>query len=232
LEINEMSDLSFAEELIKAAVAGVVPTAVLAFGGRWLLDKYDARKKEREHELHVVQKRREQEIELVRFVRQRQYDALQELYKLFAQYMECFRLVNSGLIDLADPMRRLRLLKRIAAAEGRVDAVILRIASEFAHEDIPTLGDSLANLRQSVQVWRRCVCDGERLPFRSSEQRDYMRFKKAFTEVCTHLVSIIYQRLDPATVAVEKATGVLTYVFDNRHEWHDARELSTGAAGA
>ena len=82
-----MTDLTFSQELIKAAVGGAVPTMVLLFGGRWLLDKYDIYKKEREQVLEFTAKRRAQEIELVRFVRQRQYEALQELYTLFAQYM-------------------------------------------------------------------------------------------------------------------------------------------------
>ena len=226
-----MSDLTFSQEIIKAAVGGAIPTAVLVFGGRWLLDKYDIRKrkreqdleftaKERSQELEVTRKRREQEIELVRFVRQRQYEALQELYTLFAQYMSFYRLINSGHIDLNNPSSQLKLLEQISASEGRIDAAILRIASEFTHDNSAQLGRDLADLRQSVQIWRERVREGSDLPFHASGQADYMRFKTAFTHTCTYLASLIYQRLEPTSVIVEQATEVLTGVFDNKHEWH------------
>jgi hypothetical protein len=60
----------------------------------------------------------------------------------------------------------------------------------------------------------------------------YIRFKKAFTETCTHLAGTIYQRLEPATVAVEKATKVLTYVFDNRHEVYAFRDVPVDTLNA
>ncbi len=226
-----MPDLTFSQELLKAVVGGAVPTAVLVFGGRWLLDKYDIRKKQREQEMELAvkeqlqetevnRKRREQEIELVRFVRQRQYEALQELYTLFARYMSFYRLINSRHLDLKDSACRLNLLEQIAEAEGRVDAAILRIASEFAHEDSARLGGYLADMRQSVQIWRERVCQGSELPFDSSGQADYLRFKKAFSQTCTYLASLIYQRLEPTSVSVEQAATILTTVFDNVHEWH------------
>lgn len=223
--------LTFSEELIKAAVGGAVPTVVLVFGGRFLLDKYDIYKKKREQDLdfaakerlqesEVSRKRREQEIELVRFVRQRQYEALQELYLLFAQYMSFYRIINSGHIDLKDSASRLTLLEQIAASEGRIDAVILRVASEFTHDNADQLSGYLANLRQSVQIWRERVTKGDDLPFYSSNQKDYMRFKTAFTQTCTYLASLIYQRLESKSLVAEQAAEVLTQVFDNKHEWH------------
>lgn len=229
-----MADLTFNQELVKAAVGGVVPTVALVAGGRWLLDKYDLAKKNREQaieyaakekvqELEIGRKRREQTIELARFIRQRQYEALQDLYSLFAEYMSLFRLINSGLIDLTSDAVRLDLLRRISLAEGRVDATILRVASEFAQEDAGQLGEYLANLRQSVQLWRENVRIGEALPFGSSEQPDYARFKNAFVQTCTHLASQIYQRLEPTAVVVAQSTQVLSEVFSNKHEWRGAR---------
>jgi hypothetical protein len=46
------------------------------------------------------------------------------------------------------------------------------------------------------------------------------RFKTAFVQTCTYLASLIYQRLEPATVVVGQATEVLTEVFSNKHEWY------------
>jgi len=77
-------------------------------------------------------------------------------------------------------------------------------------------------LRQSVQIWRERVHEGKQLPFTYSGQEDYMRFKTAFTQTCTYISSLIYERLEPTTIVVDQATKVLTETFDNKHEWHGA----------
>ena len=68
--------LTFEQELIKAGLQVALPVVVLLVGGRWLLDRYE-----------ISRKRREQEIELVRFVRERQYQALESIYSLFGRFM-------------------------------------------------------------------------------------------------------------------------------------------------
>jgi hypothetical protein len=156
---------------------------------------------------------------LTRFIRQKQYEALQELYSLFSSYMALYRLINSGHIDLTSGENRLKLLREIGPMEGRVDGAILRIASEFSNPATSKqLNKFLPHLRQSVQLWRENVSRGKELPFTYSDQPDYLRFKKAFTQTATYLASLIYERLEPPILAVDNATDLLTQVFDNRHE--------------
>lgn len=224
------NSLTFAEELVKAAVGGLAPVVALLIGGRFLLDWYDLRKKKSELELdrvakdrlreaELIQRRREQELDLTKFVRQKQYEAVQELYSIFAAYMALYRLINSGHIDLSDANERLKLLRELAPLEGRVDSAILRIASEFSNKATAAeLAKYLPNLRQACQLWRESVRYGKPLPFHSSGQPDYVRFKRAFTQTATYLANRIYERLDPPDLAVDEATFLLTEVFDNKHE--------------
>src|SRR4029078_3135960 len=144
-------------------------------------------------------------------------EALQELYSLFAQYMSLYRIINSQHLDLSNESTRRELLKEIAAAEGRVDATILRVASEFTQDNSEPLSAYLADLRQSVQIWRENVREGRELPFYGSGQADYARFKGAFVRTCTYLASQIYARVEPTAVVVDQAASVLADVFDNRH---------------
>lgn len=220
-----MSDLTFIQELIKVSVQAAVPTAILIGGGRWILNRYDLARKRREQEIELAQKKREQEIELARFVRERQYEALQELYILFEQFMCLYREINSAETDLNDAVVRKALLKKCASAESRVDSAILRIASEFTHDNREMLEGFLGNLRQSVQIWRENVGKSERLPFYGSEQPDYLRFKNAFSNTATYLASQIYERLDPAQVALEESKKLLVDIFSNKWEWHGLHDV-------
>lgn len=203
--------LSFGQELIRAALQAAVPTVILIFGGRWVLNR-----------LEFSKKRREQTIELARFVREQQYQALQELYSLFSEFMRLYRCINSREADLSDAEVRRTLLKECATAEARVDGVILRIASEFTHENRDDLENRLANLRQSVQLWRERVSDEQPLPFYSSNQPDYIRFKHSFSSTATYLAGQIYQRLDPAEVQSEESKKLLEDIFSNKWEEHGA----------
>ena len=224
------TSLTFTQELVKAAVGGLAPVLALVIGGRFLLDWYDLRKKKLELELdrtakerardaELMQRRREQELDLTKFVRQKQYEAVQELYLIFAAYMSLYRLINSGHIDLTSADERLELLRELAPLEGRVDSAILRIASEFSNKGTASeLSKYLPDLRQACQLWRENVQNGKPLPFYSSGQRDYVRFKRAFTQTATFLANRIYERLEPPELAVDEATALLTEVFDNKHE--------------
>ena len=206
-----MADLTFAQELAVAAVSAAVPTFILVLGGRWVLNAHD-----------VYRKRREQEIELTRFVRERQYESLQEVYAMFAEFMRLYRFINADHTDLSNKDVQVTIFEQCAVAESKVDAAILRIASEFTHNNREKLEEYLAHLRQSVQLWRE-VADGKRLPFWGSEQDDYRRFKDSFTRTSTYLASQVYQRLEPAEIAAEESQALLADVFSNKWENREFR---------
>jgi hypothetical protein len=180
-----MADLTFTQEIIKTIIGGVVPVVIAAVGGQWIVNQYQ-----------LAQKKRESRLELARFVRERQYESLEQLYSLFGQFMSLYRIINSEDTDLTDIDIRQNLLRRCAEAEAGVDAVILRVASEFTHEYQASLAESLGNLRQSVQIWRERISEGKRLPFISSEQQDYVRFKTAFAQAATYLAASIFGSLE------------------------------------
>lgn len=138
-----MADFTFTQELIKTVVGSAVPVAIAALGGQWLLNRYE-----------LDRKRRESRLEFARFVRERQYESLVQVYDLFGRFMSLYRLINSDHTDLSDVEIRRELLRKCTEAEAGVDAVILRVASEFTNEYKAALAQSLGNLRQSVQLWR------------------------------------------------------------------------------
>jgi hypothetical protein len=199
--------MAFLTEILKAAI----PVVILLLGGRWLLNFYDLRKT-----------KREQEIELVRFIRQKQYEAVQELYQLFACFMSLYRLINSNDTNLDDDETRRSLFKRASNAESAIDAAILRIGCEFTHDNREQLEPLLGNLRQSVQIWRESIRGHKKLPFTYSEQEDYERFKKSFAKTTAYMVSKIYGNLAAEEVQMEVAQNLLVEAFSNKYEKHGA----------
>lgn len=153
-----MANFTFAQELIKTVIGGAVPVAIAALGGQWLLNKYE-----------LDRKRRESRLEFARFVRERQYESLVQIHDLFGRFMSLYRLINSQHTDLSNSQTKQDLLRKCAEAEAGVDAIILRVASEFINEYQSTLAQSLGDLRQSIQIWRERVSEEKWLPFISSE---------------------------------------------------------------
>jgi hypothetical protein len=212
-----MADFTFTQELIKTVVGGAVPVVIAVFGGQILVNRYE-----------LERKRRESRLEFARFVRERQYESLLQLYDLFSQFMSLYRLINSQDIDLSDAGIKQDFLRKCAKAEAGVDAVILRIASEFTSEYQDSLAQSLGNLRQSVQIWRERVSAGKRLPFTSSDQEDYVRFKTAFAQVSTYLSASIFGSLEPLPVRFEAAQMLVLDAFSNKwekHGYHDNKAV-------
>ncbi|MEM9090089.1 MAG: hypothetical protein AAGC93_15220 [Cyanobacteria bacterium P01_F01_bin.53] len=211
-----MADLTFTQELIKTVIGGAVPIAIATLGGQWLLNRYELDKK-----------RRESRLEFSRFVRERQYESLVQLYQLFGRFMSLYRLINAQSTDLSNAEVQKSLLRQCAEAEAGVDAVILRIASKFTNEYQDSLSQSLGNLRQSVQIWRERVSTGNRLPFTYSSQQDYVRFKTAFAQIATYLSTNIFGSLEPLPVRFDAAQKLILDAFSNkweRHGYHDAND--------
>lgn len=195
-------------------ITPLLPTLVLIFGGQWILNRYEA-----------ARKAKEQEVELVRFVREQQYAAAERLYELFAEFMALYRENNSRSTDLTDETIRRELLRKAIEAEAEVDSLILRIGCEF-EQDARTavnLTDLLGNLRQSVQLWRETIEEGGRLPFHSSDSPDYARFKDAFAKTAAFMVHQIHARLEPPTMRMDEATQLLEGAFSNIHEHYGPR---------
>ena len=191
--------------IAEVALGAALPVLLLILGGQRTLNRVE-----------VARYQHEQELGLARFIRERQYEAAVGLYDLYARLMAIYR--EADIADLEDARTRLDLLDRAIEAEAAVDAAILRIGSEFTSGNAADLEPLLGNLRQSVQLWRSSIRDGQRLPFYSSDQADYLRFKYAFASTCAYMVNRIYQSLDPPETQVEEARQLLRGATGNRYE--------------
>jgi hypothetical protein len=181
-----------------AILAALLPAIITVLGGQAILIRY--------------RKSKEQEIELMRAVRERQYEAVQSLYTLFGQYMALYREINRS--DVKNPQVREEIMKRVIQSESEVDALLLKIACEFADGPTEKLKYTLGHLRQSVQMWREQLEKGERLPFTYANTYEYVRFKETFAETAAFMVHHIHQKLEPNKMQQKQAADILIDVFN------------------
>ena len=123
---------------------------------------------------------------------------------------------------IADP--RLQLLERISNAEGRMEALFIKIASEksWRNDDWSELG----KFRQAFQLLRNRIRCNESLGWNSSEDPEYLTFKRLACFVATRLNADesedIYKAYnsDPC-----KAYEAFREITNNRHEtqWLESR---------
>lgn len=196
-------------EILTVILRAILPIVILLIGGQFLLDKYAIRRK-----------RREAEIELLKKTREEKYAIIHQLYNLFGEFMKLYRKINSPLIDLNDMEVRRQLFCEVIEAESQIDAIILKIGCEFTdkNDDKEEVEEMLGNLRQSVQIWRERVKNGEELPFKRSGQEDYMRFKTAFSFTAAYMINKIHEQLETIEVKMERVEGTLVGAFDNKYE--------------
>lgn len=190
-------------ELLKA----VLPTLLLLVGGQWLLGRYD-----------LVKKRAEQEIELARTIRTKQYELSFEIFQRFAELMALFREINTSVNYPNDKVELNNFLKRAIASEAQVDALILRISCEYGAESEEELEALLGHMRQSTQLWRESIRKGERLPFKDSHQADYLRFKETFGAVAALVIQRIHNNKVVPAAHTKKVRDLLVKVFSNKYE--------------
>jgi hypothetical protein len=191
-------------------IAALLPAIVAVVGGQAILIRY--------------RKSKEQEVELIRAVRERQYEAIQSLYTLFGQYMALYRDMNRS--DLMDLVVREEIMKRAIQSEAEVEALLLKIACEFAEEPVKRLEYFLGHLRHSVQYWRKQLAEGKKLEFTGSNAPDYVKFKETFAETAAFMVHHIHSKLQPGTMRQEQVADLLIGIFDNKYERHSLDPLA------
>jgi len=211
-----MSNFTFFQEIILNLVRSVLPVFILIFGGQLILH------------------RSVQHVELVRFVREKHYEAVLELYETFAGFMKLYRITNSSDTSLEDEKTRKHLFGEAACLEAKVDALILRILSEHAVSGEKlnegrikerVIENDLASLRHSVQIFRERIRNCEKLPFTYSEQQDYKHLKESYAHVSTFMLGNIYKALNPPHLSREISSRAILDVFDNRHGRHRSQVI-------
>lgn len=202
------------QEVIVRIFAPLLPMLVLILGGQLVLNLY-ARGKSRS----------EKELELMRTVRENQYSVIQELYSIFARFMQLYRLTarKTGMTNLGETDARNEVLAQAIEAESKVDALIIRIGVEFGtngenKDEARRLSALLGNLRQSVQFWRERFREAKRLPFNSADQEDYLRFKQCFVYTAAFLTEKYFTQLEKPQIDQKMAWSIVLDAFDNKYE--------------
>lgn len=196
-------------EILLRLIVPILPTIILVLGGQLLIDRYA-----------ISRKKRETEMELIKSIREKQYATLVEFYQIFARYMNFYRLINSPLTDMKNISLKTEIFNQICKTESEVDALVLKIGCEFADatDNIQEVENLLGELRQSVQIWREKIVHDEKLPFTSSNQEDYLRFKIAFSYIAAYMINKIQHRFETPKVIMKQVEGLLVGAFDNKHE--------------
>lgn len=83
----------------------------------------------------------------------------------------------------------------------------------------------MGHLRQSVQLWRESIQAGEKLPFKSSRQKDYVRFKETFAATAAFMVHQIQNRLEPPKMRMDETKSFLLNSFGNIYEFEEYKSI-------
>lgn len=203
--------------LIIQLLTPIIPVLILILGGQSLINKY-----------HIKKKEQELRLDLVCSIRKQQYQTLQNLYSTFAEFMKLYRLTDElSKKELGTKEIKDEIIKMSINAETKIDALILEIGCEFPPLKIDEIDTKylLGNLRQSVQLWRESFINENHLPFDSSGQKDYMRFKSAFALVSSFMINRIYGDITDHKISVSQVSDILVDAFDNKHEFWNVGEL-------
>jgi hypothetical protein len=163
-------------ELVKGLISLLIPvlTAILLyFVGRFLTDRYNEQKRRSELALlrasQTAQKQRELQLKAA--------DRFYELYGEFFAVWKLWSVVKSGKVPSVPPRGdRVELYQRACAAEGDMEAVFVRLATEFrlGAPEVETLG----KFRQAYQSMREAIREDEDLGWTTAEHPKYLAFKR------------------------------------------------------
>jgi hypothetical protein len=147
--------------------------------------------------------------------RQKQRDVerleLTNFYELYGDFLTAWRLWNTVKKDSSlaatGELTRFALLKRASEAEGALEGLLLKLASEYrlSSNDQQTLG----KFRQACQRIRESIRDDQMIPWSSSEHPEYLAFKQG----ASYLTSLIPRKLfkrSPSQAASAKAVCEIT----------------------
>ena len=193
--------------IVVPILAPISAAIIVVFGGRFFLKEYEER-----------QKQKEQEVALLRSVREQQYKAVELLYDLFSQFMALYREMSNFVAPASatnlskDELNE--LLKRAIKAETQLDALIVRIVCEFVNKPNEDHAYLLGHLRQSAQSWRETIREGKMVHFGSTKDPEYVRFKTTFTQTAAFMVHHIHEHLErPPTMDNKQAANLLIKIF-------------------
>lgn len=122
--------------------------------------------------------------------RQREFDLVSanEFHQLYGEFFAIWKLWNFALRENnLESVDRVELFARACTAEGQVESLFVRLASNRAltDEQAATLG----RFRQGYQTLRQSIRDGHNIAWHSSSHPEYVAFKMLATEVAVLLAN-------------------------------------------
>jgi hypothetical protein len=197
--------------LLKGAIALSVPVlsaVLLYFVGRYLSDRYQEQKKRAELSLLQASQSAQKQREL-------QLEAAARFYELYGEFFAVWKewAAKAGKVMPAAAQRfRLDLYRRACVAEGHMEALLVRVVTEFSldHDDVQTLG----RFRQAYQTLREAIRADRDLGWDSSAHPGYAAFKRLAATVA----SLLARRTIPELPAPGESAAALAEVTDNKWE--------------
>lgn len=187
------------ERLLVAIASPVATLALAAIAGQRITSWWNERQKRRELELALAN---------------RFYDGYGEFCAIWKQWNYIVR-VN----DKTDEAykRFLQIHERACHAEGEIESVLLKIASEREMTD--ECSSYLGDLRQAFQILREKIERGQPLSYSYAEHPEYLAFKRLST-FAGNLLASKSAKLPTA----ERAFANFKEITDNKHEsqWRNA----------
>ena len=165
--LYEWADGELVDRIMWAQILKIVAGPVVALLLAWLVGQRIAAR------WNLWQKRREFAM-----------TAAAEFYKLYGEFFAVWKLWNYSLHSDAGGSPegvRWKLMERAAAAEARVEALLVKLASEheLSADDIETLG----KFRQAYQQLRETIRDNRKLDWPWSECPQYLAYKRLAVRV-------------------------------------------------
>jgi hypothetical protein len=192
-------DESVKLELIKISLSVGMALIVLALG--WFIGNRLA--------VHWAIRQRRRELELA---------AANQFYQLYGEFFALWKLWNYFRYEHGnEPLpetTRWDLLARASAAEGGVEAILVKLASErqLGEEDIATLG----RFRQAYQTLREAIRDLQPVDWWYQDHPEYAAFKRLATQVASMLCTSDKQRAPTVAQASQALKRITSNEWENR----------------
>lgn len=158
--------------------------------------------------------------------KRREIDILlsQDFFYLYGEFFAVWKLWNYAVgdtdIESIPNTYQWDLLQRITAAESKVEAILMKLATERNLNK--KLLNKLGHFRQLYQKLREVIRDKEALNWNSSENTDYQNFKRLACEIAT-----LIQTHDQFLLGRQSRQRVESWltITSNRYEfWIDTKK--------
>lgn len=139
------------------------------------------------------------------------HSAANEFYRLYGEFFSIWKLWNYAVGDNGDASssdRRWELLNRAARTEAGFEALLVKMTAErqLSTDDIQVLG----SFRQGCQQLRKRMKEGAKLDWRSSQDHQYLAFKRLSARVAAMIATADLSRVPSpgeAASALEEITS-------------------------